>query len=146
MVSAFTAIFTVVFPPIPAVLRNFNDTANVQIFKWQSFKKSSEDKLNVIFYALIDKLLIKLIIINQKFYRGGKVKIDLLKDPLNIKPTEIRNRVKNLIASGTIDAEFNTDKDEVIIFTKERKELIGEPVEIRPANYVSHCDRAGVVC
>ena len=29
---------------------------------------------------------------------------------------------------------------------EERKELIGEPVEIRPANYVSHCDRAGVVC
>ncbi|MHA1270011.1 MAG: PCI domain-containing protein [Candidatus Helarchaeota archaeon] len=104
--------------------KNFNDTANVQIFKWNSFKSNSEEKLNLLYNVLVDKIIIKTIELNQNQFRGGRVKLDVVKESINLKTTEIKKRIKDMIASGTIDGELYTDKDEVVIFTQERKEIL----------------------
>lgn len=104
--------------------QNFSDTANVQIFKWESFKKSSEDKLRLIFDALIDKIIIKTIVQNQKLYPEGKLEIDVIKQIVNLKPSEIKNRIKNILASGTIEGEYYSDKNKVTIFNQQRKNIM----------------------
>ncbi|MHA1310029.1 MAG: hypothetical protein ACTSQO_03790 [Candidatus Helarchaeota archaeon] len=103
---------------------NFTDTANVQVFKWNSFKNNMKDKIELIYSNLLDKIIIKTIILNQKFYPKGRVKLELLKEILNKKIGEIRKRIKDIITSGTADGEYFSDKDEVVIYTPERREII----------------------
>ncbi|MBD3227861.1 MAG: hypothetical protein GF329_06705 [Candidatus Lokiarchaeota archaeon] len=103
--------------------QNFSDTANVQIFKWNSFKESYDDKLKLIYDTLFDKILAKAIVQNQKFYPEGRVTLDILKDLLGIKSSEIKNRIKNMLNAGSIDGEFYPKKNQVTIFTSERKNI-----------------------
>ncbi|MHA1230288.1 MAG: prenyltransferase/squalene oxidase repeat-containing protein [Candidatus Helarchaeota archaeon] len=103
---------------------SFYDTANVQIFKWNSFKKNFKDKISFIHDNLLNKCIVKYITITQKLYRNGRVKIETIKDVVNQKVSEIRKRIRDLIASGAVDGEYYPDKDEVIIFTPERKKII----------------------
>jgi hypothetical protein len=72
----------------------------------------------------LDKIIIKTIVQNQKLYPEGKLEIDVIKQIVNLKPSEIKNRIKNILAAGTIEGEYYSDKNRVTIFNQQRKNIM----------------------